>query len=91
MEIAKQQFESCLQIDPDNAMAHTNLGNVHNVEIIENWSSDLEESKRLAGLHFETALELEPENAIAHAYIAEHLFYTDDYERSEFHADKAVE
>ncbi len=59
-EIAKQQFESCLKIDPDNAMAHTNLGNVHIVEIIENWSSDWEESNRLAGFHADKVIELNP-------------------------------
>jgi len=88
---ARQQFEKCLEIDPENATAHTNLGMVHLVDIIENWTSDVEESTRLADHHIEIALKLEPDNAQAHAYMAEHLFYLRDFERSEFHANKAIE
>jgi len=88
---AQEQLEKCLEIDPENATAHTNLGTVHLVDIIENWTSDADESIRLAKYQIGFALKLDPENAQAHAHMAEYLFYIRDFELSEFHANQAIE
>jgi len=91
LEMAKQMIERCLDIDPDNAIAHVNLGQIHSVELIEYWTSNRQQSEQSAQYHFKRAFEIDPENALAHAYAAEHLLGLREYEKSEFHADKAIE
>lgn len=91
LETARDMFGKCLAIDPDNATAHTNLGTIHVVELMENWSSNRKQSEEFARHHLETAIELDPENALAHAYLSEYLMIIrKDYAQSEFHADKAI-
>jgi TolB-like protein/Flp pilus assembly protein TadD len=89
--IAQQQFQKCLEHDPDNAEAHAYLGAFYVIDIYENWSTDREESKHLMLIHAEKALELEPDNARAHAYIAETLMMHHEFDRAEVHADRAIE
>jgi TolB-like protein/Tfp pilus assembly protein PilF len=92
LETARQMIDKCLETDPDNATAHINLGTIHTVEILENWSSDHEQSERSAEHHLARALELDPDNSLAHAYMSEFLLICrKDFEQSEFHADKAIE
>ncbi|HUV21362.1 MAG TPA: tetratricopeptide repeat protein [Gammaproteobacteria bacterium] len=91
LQSARQMIDKCLETDPDNATAHTNLGMISNIELMENWTSNRLESEQSAKHHLARALELDPENALAHAYMAEFLFYLGEYEQSEFHADRAIE
>ncbi|TNF90613.1 MAG: tetratricopeptide repeat protein, partial [Gammaproteobacteria bacterium] len=88
---ARKEIENCLEIDPENATAHTNLGMIHWVDILEGWTDDQQNSERLTRHHLETAIEIEPDNALAHAYYGEYLFFKKDYQQSEFHVDKAIE
>jgi TolB-like protein/Tfp pilus assembly protein PilF len=91
LAIAREEIGKCLDIDPDNATAHTNLGEINHVEVLEGWSKDSARSIELAGHHLEKAVEIDPDNATAHAFLAEFLFNHHDYRRSEFHADRAIE
>jgi TolB-like protein/lipoprotein NlpI len=92
MEIARQQLEKCLDIDPENAEAHINLAMAHSLDIYENWSSDISVSKSLIRQHNQQALKCAPENALVHAYLAEeYLNFIRDYDQAEFHADRAIE
>jgi len=91
MNIAQQQIEKCLELEPDNAEAHMQLGMVHAVSCYENWTMDRTETTRLAGIHLTRALELAPDNALVQAYFGEFLFEQKDYERAVFHANKAIE
>ena len=88
---ARHEIGKCLEIDPENATAHTNLGELLWVEILEGWTDDQANSDRLSRFHLETAIEIEPDNALAHSYFGEYLFFKKDYEQSEFHVDKAIE
>jgi TolB-like protein/DNA-binding SARP family transcriptional activator/Flp pilus assembly protein TadD len=89
--IAREQIQKCIDIDPDNALAHTNLAVAYDVELLENWASDRNLTSSLAIEHFNIALQLDPEDALTHAYLAEHLFFLGDFEKAEFHADRAIE
>ncbi|MCP4982596.1 MAG: hypothetical protein GY935_19135, partial [Gammaproteobacteria bacterium] len=91
MVIAREQIQKCIDIDPDNAIAHTNLALAYDVELLENWASDRNLAENLAGRHFEIALQLEPDDALTHAYLTEHLIFLGDFEKAEFHADRAIE
>jgi TolB-like protein/DNA-binding SARP family transcriptional activator/Flp pilus assembly protein TadD len=91
LKLARQLIEQCLEIDPDNATAHTNLGMIHFVDLIENWASDRHQSIEAAQQHIKRSLELDPESALVHAYAADFLNYIRDFDQSEFHADKAIE
>ena len=91
LEIARQEIGKCLEIDPDNSTAHTNMGMIHDVEILEGWTKDQTDSEKLANHHLEKAVQLDPDNALAHSYLAEQHIRLGDYDRSEFHADKAIE
>ena len=91
MVIAREQIQKCIDIDPDNALAHTNLAVAYEVELLENWASDRSLTNSLAIEHFNIALQLDPEDAMTHAYLAEHLFFLGDFEKAEFHADRAIE
>ena len=91
MEIAQQQIEKCIALDPDNAEAHIQLGMVHTLLRYENWTSDRQQTLESEGKHLIRALELAPDNALVHAYYAEHLLSKRDYELSEFHVNKAIE
>jgi len=92
LETARLMIEKCLEIDPDNATAHSNLGVIHTVELMENWASNRQQSGQSAQHHLLRALELDPENALVHAHMSEFLLiHLEDYEQSEFHADKAIE
>jgi|GEM_PF-429804 len=88
---ARQEIEKCLEIDPENSTAHTNLGMINWVDILEGWTDDQANSESLTRYHLETAIEIEPDNALAHSYFGEYLFFKRDYEQSEFHVDKAIE
>ena len=91
MEVAQQQIEKCIALDPDNAEAHMQLGMVHTLLRYENWTSDRQQTLESEGKHLTRALELAPDNAQVHAYYAEHLLSKRDYELSEFHVNKAIE
>jgi TolB-like protein len=91
MEVAQQQIEKCIALDPDNAEAHTQLGMVHTILRLENWTSDRQQTLESEGKHLTRALELAPDNALVHAYYAEHLLSKRDYDLSEFHVNKAIE
>jgi TolB-like protein/DNA-binding SARP family transcriptional activator len=89
---AREMIEKCLEIDPENATAHTNLGIIHVVELMENWSANRRHSEECAHRHLGLALEFDPENALAHAYMSEYMMIIRrDFDQSEFHADKAIE
>jgi TolB-like protein/Flp pilus assembly protein TadD len=88
---ARREIGKCLEIDPDNATAHTNLGMIHWVEVLEGWSEDQHNSEKLTRHHLEAALEIDPDNSLAHAYLGEYLFFKREYDKSEFHIDKAIE
>lgn len=91
LEIAKKEISKCLEIDPENAAAHFNIGEVHCIEAGEGWTKNRQESEGLALKHLQTALQLEPDNALAHAYMADFLNCSGEFVRGEFHADKAIE
>ena len=91
LNIAKQELEDCLEIDPQNATAHTNLGMIHLVDIMEGWSTDQIQSQSKAGHHVKKALDLEPDNALVQAYASEYFLERKQYQQSEFHADRAIE
>ena len=92
LAIARDMLEKCLALDPDNAVAHSNLGTVHLVELMENWATDRQQSDKSAAHHLQLAIELDPDNALAHAYLSEFLLVIRrDFAQSEFHADKAIE
>ena len=89
---AREMIEKCLEIDPESATAHTNLGIIHVVELMENWSANRRHSEECAHRHLGLALEFDPENALAHAYMSEYMMIIRrDFEQGEFHADKAIE
>jgi adenylate cyclase len=89
--IAKKEIEKCIEIDPENATAHTNLGMIHHNEDLLGWTRDQQNSEKLASHHTEVALELDPDNVLANTYMAEYLYCHHEYERSEFYADRAIE
>ncbi len=89
--LAKREIGRCLGIDPENATAHTNLGMIHLVEVMEGWSSDAAQSEALAGRHLQRAVDADPDSFLAHAYLAEHLYRMGDFDGGEFHADRAIE
>jgi TolB-like protein/Tfp pilus assembly protein PilF len=89
--IAREQILKCIEFDPDNALAHTNLAVAYDVELLENWASDRKSIENLASEHFRIALQLDPDDALTHAYLAEHLIFLGDFEKAEFHADRAME
>ena len=89
--IAKREIGKCLEIDAENTTAHTNLGMIHNLECLEGWSTDRSGSEQLASHHLQLAVDFDPDNTLAHAYLAEHCYLRRDYERGEFHADRAIE
>jgi TolB-like protein/DNA-binding SARP family transcriptional activator/Flp pilus assembly protein TadD len=88
---ARQEIEKCLEIDPENSTAHTNLGMINWIDILEGWTDDQANSESLTRYHLETAIKIEPDNALAHSYFGEYLFFKRNYEQSEFHVDKAIE
>ena len=88
---AIEQFERCIEIDPDNAEAHMQLGMTHEIIGYENWTDDREKSAKLSEHHLRKAVELAPDNAWVHAYLSERLLYTHDLNQAEYHADKAIE
>ena len=89
--IAKCEIEKCIEIDPKNATAHTNLGMIHHVENLQSWTSNHENSEKLASHYTEVALELDPDDALVNSCMAELLCFHGEYERSEFYADRAIE
>jgi TolB-like protein/Tfp pilus assembly protein PilF len=89
--IAREQIQKCIDIDPDNALAHTNMAVAYDVELLENWASDRGLVEKQCSEHFQIALQLDPEDALAHAYLAEHLIFLGEFEKAEFHADRAME
>ena len=91
MVIARELIQKCIDIDPENALAHTNLAVAYDVELLENWTSDRKLAQKQSTTHFEIALQLDPEDALAHAYLAEHLIFLGDFNKAEFHADRAIE
>ncbi|MDH3764044.1 MAG: tetratricopeptide repeat protein, partial [Gammaproteobacteria bacterium] len=91
LDIAIELFERCIEIDPDNAEAHMQLGMTHEIIGYENWTEDREKSAELSERHLRKAVELAPDNAWVHAYLSERLLYTHDLGQAEYHADKAIE
>jgi len=91
MKIAQQQIEKCIELEPDNAEAHMQLGMIHSVNFYENWSQSREQSLEISGVHLTKALELAPDNALVQAYYGEYLYTRRDYDRALFHVDKAIE
>ena len=89
--IAIEQFQKCIEADPQNADAHTMLTAEYHVQLFENWTGDRIETLKLAHRHIEKALELEPDNALAHSFMAEHCHYKRNFEQAMFHAEKTVE
>ncbi|RLA15723.1 MAG: hypothetical protein DRQ59_00710 [Gammaproteobacteria bacterium] len=89
--LANEQFQKCIEIDPNNAEAHTGLVAVYNSGMYENWSTDPAKSLDSGRQHAEKALGLDPDSAIAHAFMSENLYYRLDFERSLFHADRCIE
>jgi len=89
--IAIEQFQKCIEADPQNADAHTMLTAEYHVQLLENWTGDRIETLKLAHRHIEKALELEPDNALAHSFMAEHCHYKRNFEQAMFHAEKTVE
>ena len=91
MKIAQQQIEKCIELEPDNAEAHMQLGLVHSLTFLENWVEDRQQAMNFSGEHLNRALEIAPDNAQIQAYYGEYLLFRRDYERAEFHTDKAIE
>ncbi len=91
MKIAQQQIEKCVELEPDNAEAHMQLGMIHSVNFYENWSQNREQALEISGAHLTKALELAPDNAQVQAYYGEYLYMKRDYDRALFHVDKAIE
>ncbi len=89
--IAIEQFQKCIEIDPQNADAHAMLTAEYHVLLFENWSVDRTKTLELARHHIDKALELEPENALAHSFMAEHCHYNREFEQAIFHAEKTIE
>jgi TolB-like protein/Flp pilus assembly protein TadD len=91
MVIAREHIQKCIDIDPENAIAHTNMAVAYDVELLENWASDRGLVENQCSEHFQIALQLDPDDALTHAYLAEHLIFLGDFDKAEFHADRAIE
>ena len=90
MEIAQQQIEKCIELDPENAEAHMQLGLIHSISGYENWTENREQTIKLSGEHLTRALQIAPDSAQVQAYYGEYLFTLRDYERALFHVDKTM-
>ena len=91
MIVAREMFQKCIEIDPNNSDAHTGLAIALFVELFENWTTNRETWKEQAHEHLQTALRLEPENALTHAYLSEFQLFTRDFKLGLHHAERSIE
>ena len=89
--IAIEQFQKCIEIDPNHSDAHAILSAEYNVLLYENWSTYRKQTLKQSRHHVETAMELDPDNALNHAFMSEYLLFERDYEQAEYHANRAME
>ena len=59
--LATEAFDRCLSIDPDNARVHANLFYCHDTSVMDHWSDDIDDSRRLAAEHIKKAISLDPD------------------------------
>ncbi|MFA9419868.1 MAG: tetratricopeptide repeat protein [Gammaproteobacteria bacterium] len=89
--ISIEQLQKCIEIDPQNADAHSLIAAEYGVLLFENWTTDRPNTLHLAQQNIEKALELEPDNPTAHSFMSEYLLFRREFERSLYHAEKAIE
>ncbi|MDH3380464.1 MAG: tetratricopeptide repeat protein, partial [Gammaproteobacteria bacterium] len=89
--IARDLFEKCLELEPNNLEAHAYIAYTHYADLLDNWSDDRKLSKDLYRQYVEKALDLDPDNAFARGFMADfHLFFG-DLEHAALHVEKAIE
>jgi len=88
--IAIDKLNQCLTQDPGNARAHALLFYCHVMNWMERWVEDFQASFELAGQHALKALSLGPELGIVQVAYAEHMIFSQEYDKAAMHLEKAL-
>jgi TolB-like protein/lipoprotein NlpI len=89
--IAIDKLNQCIQQDPDNVHAHTQLGACHSMDYIDRWTLDYRKSFELAKWHIEKAMALNPELEQVRSNYAEFLVFAGDLDEAGRQIDKVLQ
>ncbi len=89
--IAIDKLNQCLILDPDNALAHTELFWCHDMNVIDRWVEDIEDARKLADEHIHKAFSLAPDLDQVKVAYANYLAYRFRYEEAEQQLRQALE
>jgi TolB-like protein/lipoprotein NlpI len=89
--IAIDKLNQCIQQDPDNVHAHTQLGACHGMDYLDRWTLDYRKSFELAKWHIEKAMALNPELEQVRSNYAEFLVFSGDLDEAGRQIDKVLQ
>jgi TolB-like protein len=88
--IAIDELNRCLELDPNNVLAHSWLYYCHSMNWMERWVEDYKPSLELARKHARKAFELGPEVSAALIAYAEQLIFRRENGKAMIYIDKAL-
>ena len=89
-EEARPLAEKAIEIDSESARAHMLLAAIHNMNYMESWSPDPDESLNLALEHGQRAISLDDSDCLAHAQFGEILANHFRFSEAKEHFEKAL-
>ena len=90
-QIAIEKLNQCLALDPGNALAHTALFWCHDMNVIDRWVEDIEQSRQLLDDHIHQAVALGPELNLVQVAYADYLAFRFRYDEAEQQLRQALE
>ncbi|MDC1287726.1 hypothetical protein N8198_07560, partial [Gammaproteobacteria bacterium] len=89
--IAIDKLNQCIEQDPDNVHAHTQLGACHSMDYLDRWTLDYQKSFELAKWHYEKSMALNPELEQVRSNYAEFLIFAGDPDEAGRQIDKVLQ
>jgi TolB-like protein/Tfp pilus assembly protein PilF len=91
IQVAIEKLNQCLALDPVNALAHTALFWCHDMNVIDRWVEDIEQTRKLADEHIHRAVSLSPESSLVQVAYAYYLSFRSRYDEAEQQLRQALE
>ena len=89
--IAIEEFNHCLSKDPDNARVHANLFYCHDINVMDRWTEDFEQSRELATAHVRKAFLLEPDLGLVQVAYANYLIFNGQFDEADQQLKRAMD
>jgi TolB-like protein/DNA-binding SARP family transcriptional activator/lipoprotein NlpI len=88
--IAIDLLNQCIDLDPNNAAAHANLYDCHDMRVMDRWTENIENSKKLAAEHIHKAISFDPESSLVQIRYADFLIFQYRYDEAEVQLQLAL-